>query len=372
VKRHHLMLVLLCTACCVSACGSSSQATLTPPTQAETGGAVSVSGKVVPARWAGLGLGAGGRLAVLKVQEGQRVEAGQELAGLETDELELAVRAAQQALAGQQARLAQARATPAAADVAAARAQLEAAQAALHALETAPQARDLEEARLQVEVAKNTLYATQLQGDVPGVPVNAQRAARAQAAAAEQSLHIAELQYERVKAGATSEALAAARATVSQAEAALERLQRGASREEIAALQAAVDAAQVGVEQAQWQLGQARLAAPFAGNVTLVTARVGEFVAPGALVLTLADLGTLRIETTDLDQTDLARVRVGQVADLTFDALPNEVLQGRVTRIADMATAGQGGTNFTLVVELHKPDVRLRWGMSAFVDIRVE
>ena len=78
------------------------------------------------------------------------------------------------------------------------------------------------------------------------------------------------------------------------------------------------------------------------------------------------------METTDLDESDLALVRVGQVAELAFDALPNEVLAGHVTRIAEMSTAGQGGTSFVLIVELDQSDPRLRWGMSAFVDIRVQ
>jgi HlyD family secretion protein len=314
----------------------------------------------------------GGLLAELAVQEGQPVPAGERLAALERTELHLAVRAASSALAAQQARLAQAQATPMPVDVAAAKAQLEAAQAALHALESAPQPRDLEEARLQVEVAKNTLYATQLQGEIPGTPIHMQQAARAQAAAAEQTLHIVELQYERVKAGALRETLATARAAVEAAQATLQRLQRGAGAEELAALRAAVDGAQVAVEQAQYQLAQATLTAPFAGTVAQVLARAGEIVAPSTPILTLADLSSLRVETTDLDQTDLARVRVGQTVDLTFDALPNEVLHGRVARIADVALASQGGTSFGLFIQLDQPDARLRWGMTAFVDIYVE
>lgn len=357
----------------LTACGSvSTQATATPQEASQFGRVVSVSGQVLPVRRASLSFHLGGQLNQIAVLEGEQVVQGQELATLDRSELDLAVRAGRSALAGQQALLAQAQATPMPVDVAATKAQLEAAKAALQALETAPQARDLEEARLQVEVAKNALYATQLQGEIPGTLINMQQAARAQAAAAEQSLHITELQYERVKAGATQEALASARAAVSQAQAALERLQRGASAEDLATLRAAVDGAQVAVEQAQYQATQATLTAPFAGTVTQILVRTGEWVSPGIPVLTLADLSTLRIETTDLDQSDLARLRVGQSADLTFDALPNEVLRGKVSRIADMASASQGGTNFVVLIELDQPDTRLRWGMTAFVDIHVE
>jgi HlyD family secretion protein len=333
---------------------------------------VSVSGRVVPMRWAALGTPRGGRLASILVQEGQRVQPGQELAAFEHADVDLAVRAANESLLAQKAELARAQATPVAVDEQAAKAQLQAAKAALNMLQSYPQARDLEEARLQVEYARNMLYATQLEGNIPGIPVSAQQAARAKAAAAEQSLRIAEVQYERVKAGAPQDNLATAHSAVAQFQAALDRLQRGASTEELDALRAAVGAAQVTLEQAQLQVAESRLAAPFAGTVVQISARAGEWTAPGAPVLILGDLTSLRIETTDLDQTDLGRVQVGQAADLTFDALPDAVLRGTVARIADMSPPGQGGASFTLFVNLDQPDPRLRWGMTAFVDIRLE
>lgn len=371
MKRRLTRVFLFCILLCACASPTSSP-TPTPQAAVQSGRVVSVSGKVVPARWASLSFGIGGRLSEVCVQEGQKVNAGQVLAVLDSAQLQLAVQAAAEEVAVQQALLAQAQAEPAAADLAAAQAQVAAAKAALTALEQAPKPRDLEEARLQLEQAKNTLWAIQLEGNVPGLPESSQQAARARAAAAEQVVRLAELQYERVKEGASKEALASARAAVAQAEAVLDQLQRGANPEELDSLRAAGRRAQVAVEQAQWQLAQATLTAPFAGTVTQIAARAGEMITPGIPVLILADLDTLRVETTDLDEGDLALLRVGQRADLTFDALPNQVLSAHVTRIADMSTTGQGGTSFVLVIELDQPDPRLRWGMAAFVDIRIQ
>jgi multidrug resistance efflux pump len=291
---------------------------------------------------------------------------------VEDYEFELAVRAATEALAGQQSLLDQAEATPVPVDVAAAEAHLEAAEAALRALEKAPDERDLEEARLNVEVAKNTLWATQLEEDMGGMLAPSSEVVRARAAAAEQTLRIAEVQYERVKSGATEDALTGARAVVAEAQAAVDRLKRGASEEELDGLHAAVHSADVALEQARWQLDQVQVLAPFAGTVVEVLVRPGERVLPGAPVITMADLSHLRVQTTDLDELDLARVSVGQTVNLTFDALPDDVLQGQVTRIADRSLTGQGSASFAVVVELDEQDPRLRWGMSAFVDIAVE
>ena len=371
MRRPLAWLFLLGALLCACSSGASNP-TPTPPITADSGTVVSVSGKVVPATWAALSFRSSGQLSTVYVVEGQKVEEGQELLALDRAEFELAARAAAEGVAVQQAQLALAQATPAAADLAAAQAQVEAAKAAVSALEELPKPRDIEEARLLLEQAKNTLYAVQLEGDIPGLPVSSQQAARARAAAAEQAVHLAELQYERAGEGAPEEALAGARASVALAEAKLDQLQRGARPEELDSLRAAIRQSQVAAEQAQWQLSQTVLEAPFGGTVTQVTARAGETMAYGVPVVTLADLSTLRVETTDLDEGDLALLQVGQAAEITFDALPNEVLPGHVTRIAEMSTVGQGGTSFVLWVELDKQDPRLRWGMSAFVDIRVQ
>ena len=373
MKRSLMVIILLGLMAFAPACGDQSPEE-TPAVQqpTELTRVVSVSGRVVPVRWTLLSFGTGGRLAEVLVEEGQEVTQGQELASLDQAGLDLALRAASEALVGQQSLLAQAQATPVPVDVAAAKAQLDAARAALRALEDLPETRDLEEARLQVEVAKNNLWATQLEEEGGGVMASTAKVVRARAAAAEQTLHIAELQYERVKAGTTDDALASARGAVAEAEAAADRLERGASKEELDALRAAVHGAEVAVDRAQWQLDQSQLLAPFAGTVVQVDARSSEHMAPGVPVITLADLGHLRLETTDLDELDLARVQVGQAVDLTFDALPDDVLHGRVARIADMASTGRAGASFVVVVTLDQQDARLRWGMSAFVDIRVE
>jgi HlyD family secretion protein len=89
-------------------------------------------------------------------------------------------------------------------------------------------------------------------------------------------------------------------------------------------------------------------------------------------LITLGDLSTLRVETTDLDEIDVARVAVGQQADVTFDALPERVFIGRIVRISPMAEPGTGGVNYTVILELDELDPVIRWGMTAFVDIEVE
>jgi len=59
--------------------------------------------------------------------------------------------------------------------------------------------------------------------------------------------------------------------------------------------------------------------------------------------------------------------------DLTFDALADVLLKGRIARIAPQATMGQGGTNYTTLIDFDDGTLppTLRWGMTAFVNITV-
>jgi len=164
---------------------------------------------------------------------------------------------------------------------------------------------------------------------------------------------------------------AGAEAAVAQVQAQLELLQAGARREDVAPASAAVAQAQAAVDAANAMLAQADLRAPFAGVVGAIAARLGEVALPGQPVLTLGNTRALRVETTDLRETDVARIQVGQRVDVTFDALPGEVFAGTITRIAPMANDDKGSVNYTVIVELDELSPALRWGMTAFVNIEV-
>ena len=195
---------------------------------------------------------------------------------------------------------------------------------------------------------------------------------------ADESLAAARAQLDALKTGAylqvrTAEAgISAAEAQQGVAQAQLALLKAGATTEEIAVAGAAVTQAEAALEAARVALERCEVRAPFAGTVGAVNVRAGELVAPGQPLVTLGDLSTLRVETTDLDETQVAQVAAGQEASVIFDALPERVFSGRVARISPMAEPGAGGVNYTVIVVLDETDPALLWGMTAFVDIEVE
>jgi biotin carboxyl carrier protein len=107
------------------------------------------------------------------------------------------------------------------------------------------------------------------------------------------------------------------------------------------------------------------LVAPWAGTVTGVPVTTGDTLAPGATVATLADLTRLRVETTDVDEYLIARIRRGQPVAVRVDALDQRVLQGYVRSAAlEPQPAPSGGQHYPVVIDLAELPPELRSGMT--------
>ena len=166
--------------------------------------------------------------------------------------------------------------------------------------------------------------------------------------------------------------LAEAQANLAAAERAYEKVKDGPDPEARELAQARFDYAQASLRAAEAALADMELSAAFAGTISEVYTRSDEFVGPGQPIMLLADLANLIIETTDLNEIDVAQIEIGDPASITFDALPDIVLQGTLTYIAPKASQGSG-VNYLVEVQLEDafPE-SVRWGMTAFVDIQVE
>jgi len=377
---------LMVLAVLLSGCGGSAEETPTPEVEMEFVPVVSVTGEVVPAVWATVSAQTGGTVMEVLVEPGDEVAAGAPLARLDPTEAQLAMQQAEASLDAAQAQLALVEAGPRPGEVAAAEAQIEAAQAAL--AQAAAQRDQLTAGATEAEIAAAEAEAVaaelarkvaedqydQIQGKIHGW---IEQEAILQLRAAEEALEAAQARLAQVQDGAGAQiraaqaAVQAAEAQQDVAQAQLDLLQAGATAEEIAVAQAAVAQAAAALETARVAMDRSEVRAPFAGTVGAVPVRTGELVAPGQPLVTLGDLTTLRVETSDLDEIDVARVAAGQQAAITFDALPERVFAARVTRISPMAEPGAGGVNYTVIVELEDLDPAIRWGMTAFVDIEV-
>jgi RND family efflux transporter MFP subunit len=134
---------------------------------------------------------------------------------------------------------------------------------------------------------------------------------------------------------------------------------------------AKVDQMRSALEAAKASLAQGILVAPFAGTVVEVDVSPSEYVQPGQVVIKLAKLDDLQIETTDLSELNIAKVKIGQPASVFVEAL-NENFTGKVTTISPISDTIGGDVVFKVTIQLDEQPKDLLWGMSADVEINVE
>ncbi len=146
-------------------------------------------------------------------------------------------------------------------------------------------------------------------------------------------------------------------------------------------LRASEQAVEVGRALVQQQLENVRytvIRSPIGGWVTRRNSEVGEVVtgsvgAQGTVIMEIADL-TEMIVRTEVDESDIAEVTIGQSARIFINAFPEEVFEGTVSRIAlERSVSRTGADIFYVEVSLHKDaDRRLYAGLTASVEIAVE
>lgn len=115
-------------------------------------------------------------------------------------------------------------------------------------------------------------------------------------------------------------------------------------------------------------LANAEVRAPFAGTITDLNLKVGEFAAAGSPVVTVADLSAWVVKTTDLTEIDVVNVEEGMAVTLSLDAMPDLELDGHVLAIAQGFAEKQGDIVYEVTILLDETDPGMRWGMTAQVN----
>lgn len=333
--------------------------------------AVRARGKLEPAQSATLAFESSGAIAEWLVKEGDVVQAGDVLGRLDTTRLDFALQEAQLELESAKTRLTQAEKDlaqqQADADLALQSAEARLAQARLRypsltAAEVRLQnARDAE-AYAQDEYKKSLDRAWEAEWD--------REQYRKGVTQAENERKIAEAALTEVRntQAANSQEVAVLEIEVARAQAQIAKLAQGVD----AALTQDIKRAELRVAQAQSDLAQTTLTAPFAGTVMKLHYRVGDLAQPGAAAVLLADLNSLRIETTDLDEWSMTHIQVGDPVTVTFTAFDDKTAAGHITEIAPRGEASGGGdVMYRTLIALDAPDPDVRWGMTVRVTIPI-
>jgi HlyD family secretion protein len=167
--------------------------------------------------------------------------------------------------------------------------------------------------------------------------------------------------------------LARARARYESAKQAYDQAVEGTRKEQIAIHRADVGQAEQNLILARIELDYTVLRAPESGVILVRQAELGEVVAPGTPIVTLADLDHVWLRAY-VNETDLGRVRWGQAVEVTTDTYPGKSYRGRISFISSSAeftpkTVQTQQERVTLVyrikVDLENPRHELKPGMPA-------
>ena len=137
------------------------------------------------------------------------------------------------------------------------------------------------------------------------------------------------------------------KAELEDAQRAYDRLKDGPNTQDVAAQQAKVDAAQSTVDMLS-------IIAPFDGEVLSVDGQPGDVVSTGDLAVNLGDLNHLYVET-QVDESDISKVKLGNPITATVDALPGVTLTGKVSSVNPVGETVSGLVKYTVRVDLDKP-----------------
>lgn len=154
-------------------------------------------------------------------------------------------------------------------------------------------------------------------------------------------------------------------------------LEHESARTALAAARERAREARAAVVAAEDALSKTTIVSPISGRVTRVNAEEGETVVtgtmnmPGSVILTVSDLSEIEA-AIEVDESAVARVRVGQKAGVRVDAFPDRELPGEVTEIADSAVKRQEVAYFPVKVRILGSTEGLRPGMTARARIQAE
>jgi HlyD family secretion protein len=182
----------------------------------------------------------------------------------------------------------------------------------------------------------------------------------------------ANLAYLKGKPGEFEVAEADGKLALAEAEmnAALQRFENlvdGPNPAEVALLEAKIASYEAQLAAAKAAYADLELLAPFSGEIVSSDLKVGEVVNLDSQPVFFADMSTWQVTTTDLTELNVVDIEEDMLVLVTFDALPDLELAGKVVAIQGLGEIVQGDVTYEVLVELTEQDEKLRWNMTAYV-----
>ncbi len=147
----------------------------------------------------------------------------------------------------------------------------------------------------------------------------------------------------------------------------LANLKSGPDALDLRSQELSVQQKQNALADAQEKLADYTVRAPIDGTIAQVSAKKGDAASSGSSIATL--ISTQQMVEISLNEVDISKIKVGQKAVLTFDAIDGLTITGTVADMDSIGTATQGVVNYAVKISFDTQDDRVKPGMSVSANI---
>lgn len=179
--------------------------------------------------------------------------------------------------------------------------------------------------------------------------------------------HLADLLSTQKTIQSDKDALINADQSIAEKTASLAKLQTGADPLDIQSQQLSVQQRQNALTDAQEKYADYFIRAPFDGIIAKVDIKKTDSVSSGTTIATL--ITEQQIAEISLNEVDAAKVKIGEKATLTFDAIDGLTMAGTVIDMDSIGTVSQGVVTYMIKIGFASEDDRVKSGMSVSANI---
>lgn len=164
------------------------------------------------------------------------------------------------------------------------------------------------------------------------------------------------------------------RDSISQSDYDAQKTKTDAAEAQVEVEKARIVQAEARLHEAELQLRYAHIEAPVTGTVTSRNMDVGQTVTAGfqtpVLFKIAEDLTRMQVYT-NVDEADIGKIRVGQIATFTVPAFPEKSFIASVTQIRNEPRIEQNVVTYNVILDVNNDELLLRPGMTTNVQILV-
>ncbi|MDO8505415.1 MAG: efflux RND transporter periplasmic adaptor subunit [bacterium] len=158
--------------------------------------------------------------------------------------------------------------------------------------------------------------------------------------------------------------------TIEEKTESLAKLKAGTEPLDIKSQELTVKQRQIALSDAREKLSDYSIRAPFSGIAANMNLKRGDPVSSATVLAVL--LAKQQMGEISLNEVDVAKIKNGQKATVTFDALPEVSIAGQVVEIDDLGTVSQGVVTYNVKISFDTQDTRVKPGMSVSASIITE